>query len=477
MDPYSQRLLRSPLLLCALSGLGLGVRAQAQPPHGLAPTSLPPTSTLVVSVALVILLILLMGTFAMAEAALLALRPTRVEQLVEEGRRAARTIQRLTQNPDRMIATTQVGVTLCGFVAAAVAATVLSQPLLPWLQRLSGGNYLTSLVASALITIPVAIIAMVVGGLLPKSLALQAPDHWAMRLAPLVAFSTILFAPFSVLILGLSRLFVPHARFQAPMMTRDEFQKFVDDQGEGGGIDEDEEEIIKNVIELSETEVRSVMTPRVDMAALPANAPLERALEIILSSGHSRIPVYENTIDNVIGILHAKDLLRLFQGTSRTIDLTQVARTPFFVTESRRVADLLEVMRESNYQLAIVQDEYAGTAGLVTIEDLVEEIVGEIKDEYDIDEPEAQVISATETLLDSRLSLDAVNERLGTLIEHEDYTTIGGYIFGQLGHEPKVGETVEVANVTFAVETVAGRRIRTIRAIRQPEQAEHNDER
>lgn len=408
-----------------------------------------------------------MGTFALAEAALLTLRPTRVEQLIEEGRRAARTVQQLLSNPDKMIATTQVGVTLCGFAAAAVAATVLSQPLLPGVHKLVGGTYLTQVVASALITIPVAIVAMVGGGLLPKSLALRSPDHWAMRLAPLVQLCSVLFAPFSVLILGLSRLGVPSARFQAPMMTRDEFQKFVDDQGEGGGIDEDEEEIIKNVIELSETEVRAVMTPRVDMAALPTTAPLEKVIETILTSGHSRIPVYENSVDNVIGVLHAKDLLNLFCDTEKALDLKALSRTPFFVTETRRVADLLEVMRESSRQLAIVQDEYAGTAGLVTIEDLLEEIVGEIKDEYDVDEPEAKVLSETETLLDSRLGLDAVNERLGTVLEHEDYTTIGGYVFGRLGHEPKVGERIEEAGVEFVVETVAGRHVKTIRAIRR----------
>lgn len=408
-----------------------------------------------------------MGTFALAEAALLTLRPTRVEQLIEEGRRAARTVQLLLSNPDKMIATTQVGVTLCGFAAAAVAATVLSQPLLPGVHKLVGGTYLTQVVASALITIPVAIVAMVGGGLLPKSLALRSPDHWAMRLAPLVQLCSVLFAPFSVLILGLSRLGVPSARFQAPMMTRDEFQKFVDDQGEGGGIDEDEEEIIKNVIELSETEVRAVMTPRVDMAALPTTAPLEKVIETILTSGHSRIPVYENSVDNVIGVLHAKDLLNLFCDTEKALDLKALSRTPFFVTETRRVADLLEVMRESSRQLAIVQDEYAGTAGLVTIEDLLEEIVGEIKDEYDVDEPEAKVLSETETLLDSRLGLDAVNERLGTVLEHEDYTTIGGYVFGRLGHEPKVGERIEEAGVEFVVETVAGRHVKTIRAIRR----------
>ena len=436
------------------------------------PASITPT-ILFASSLLVILLILLMGAFAMAEAALLSLRSTRVEQLMEEGRRGAKAVQTLLENQPRMIATTQVGVTLCGFTAAAVAATVLSQPLIPVVHNLihdrnNDYSLIVAVLASAIITIPVALVAMAVGGMLPKSLALQAPDHWAMRLAPLVRACTTLFTPFSALILGLARIIAPQARFEAPMMTRGEFEKFVDDQGKGGGIDEDEEEIIKNIIEISETEVREVMTPRVHMAAVPVNAPLEKVVETILSSGHSRIPVYATTIDNVIGVLHAKDLLGLLRSDERPDNLGKLVRPPFFVPESRRVADLLETMRHNQQQLAIVQDEYAGTAGIVTLEDLLEEIVGEIKDEYDVDEPELKVLSETETLLDSRLSLDDINERLGTTLENEDYTTIGGYIFGMLGHEAAIGERVVTDGLEFVVETLEGRRIKTIRATRLP---------
>jgi putative hemolysin len=434
------------------------------------PASIPPT-ILLASSMLVLLLILLMGAFAMAEAALLSLRSTRVEQLVEEGRRGAKAVQTLLENQPRMIATTQVGVTLCGFTAAAVAATVLSHPLVPLVQSVlhDRNNDYSRVVASALITIPVAVLAMAIGGMLPKTLALQAPDHWAMRLAPLVRACTTLFTPFSALILGLARTIAPQARFEAPMMTRGEFEKFVDDQGKGGGIDEDEEEIIKNIIEISETEVREVMTPRVDMAAVPVTSPPEKVVELILASGHSRIAVYAGTIDNVIGILHAKDLLRLLAGEDRPLNIGKLIRPPYFVPENRRVADLLEYMRHSHQQLAIVQDEYAGTAGIVTIEDLLEEIVGEIKDEYDVDEPEFKVLSPTETLFDSRLSLDDINERLGTALEHEDYTTIGGYVFGILGHEAAVGERVVTEGVEFVVEKLEGRRIKTIRATRLPE--------
>ena len=432
------------------------------------PDSLP-LAFLLASSLLVLLLILLMGAFSMAEAALLSLRSTRVEQLVEESRRGARAVQALLENQPRMIATTQVGMTICGFTAAAVAATVLAHPLVPIVRHLIISPNYARIAASAVITIPIALLAMALGGMLPKSLALQAPDYWAMRLAPFVRGCMPLFTPFSGLILGLVRIVAPQARFESPMMTREEFEKFVDDQGKGGGIDEGEEEIIKNIIEISETEVREVMTPRVDMAAVAITAPPEKVVELILSSGHSRIPVYANTIDNVVGILHAKDLLKLFASTDRQVSLGKLMRPPYFVPETRRVSDLLETMRHSHHQLAIVQDEYAGTAGIVTIEDVLEEIVGEIQDEYDTDEPEITVLSPTETLVDSRLSLDDINERLGTTLEHEDYTTIGGYVFGILGHEPTVGERVLAEGVELVVETLEGRRIKTLRAIRLPE--------
>lgn len=416
-------------------------------------------------------LLLLAGLFAMAETAILALRPSRVDQMIEEGRRGATSVKRLTEDPPRHIATAQVGVTLLGFAATAVSVTdalLLTEPR----DGAAPVPFATRVMAVAAATAITALAAMVVAGLVPKSVAMEAPDAWALRLAPFVRFCAVLFRPLSAVVLAVSGLlatpFGARARFQTPLITREEFGQIIDSTGRLGEIDDDEAQIITRVIEFSETDVRTVMTPRIDMSALPIDADLERTVEIILASGHSRVPVYEGTIDNIVGILHAKDLLPLLAGKvgREGFDLRAIVRAPFFIAESESVSDLLSSMRRSNHQLAIVQDEYAGTEGLVTIEDLLEEIVGDIKDEYDRDEPELKVLSETETLLDGRVTIDEVNDRLGTELSDEDYRTIGGYVQGALGHDPSPGDRIEAEGVVFVVDRIEGRRV-MLRAIRE----------
>jgi putative hemolysin len=411
---------------------------------------------LITSLLVVLALLLFMGVFAMAETALLALRPSRVEQLVEEGRSGASAVQRLSENPTRFLAACQAATTLFGFAAAATAATVVAlQDKTPSLtERVLHVTLVTLLVAGA---------AMAIGGLIPKAAALRAPDVWALRLARIVELAAFFFAPFTALALALARLVVPGAKLSAPMVTREEFEKIAETSGKAGEIDNEEAKIIGNVIELSETPVRAVMTPRIDMTAVPIDAPIAEVLDAIIRSGHTRIPVYEGTVDNILGILNAKDLLPLFYAEKAKIELRHAVRPPYFVNETQKVSEILQKMRRNRQHIAIVQDEFAGTEGLVTLEDLLEEIVGEIHDESDLDEPDVTVVSQSESLVDGRLSLDDVNERLGLALEHEDYDTLGGLVFGLLGHEPTRGERVTVDGWELIVEAVDGRRIQTVR--------------
>jgi putative hemolysin len=421
------------------------------------------------SLLLVLVLTLANAAFSMAETALVSLRASRVAQLVEEKQRGALAVQTLTQNPPRFIATVQIGITLLGFASAAAAATTLAAPLVPALSaipRVSAGT--ATALAVGIVTLLVAMLSMVLGEIAPKSLALQAPDRWALRLAPFINLCAVIFTPITAVVVGLSNVLVrpfgAKAQFDTPMITREEFEKMIDQGEKHGEIDDAEAKIITNVFDMSETMVRSVMTPRIDMTALSVTASLSQTLEAIISSGHSRIPVYENTIDNVVGVVHAKDLLPLFKAEQHDVELRRVMRSPFFVPETRRISDLLAEMRRSNQHLAIVQDEYAGTEGIVSIEDLLEEIVGDIRDEYDVDEPEVQVLSESESLIDGRMSIDDVNDRLGTSLPHEDYDTLGGLVFGVLGHEPVPGERIRQDGLIFTVEQIEGRRIRLIRA-------------
>ncbi|MES2462933.1 MAG: hemolysin family protein [Armatimonadota bacterium] len=423
------------------------------------------------SLGIVFLLTLLNGAFSMAETALVTVRPSRVDQLVEEGRRGALAVRRLIDNPPRFIATTQVGITLLGFASAAAAATRLAPPLIPALDRVfpSRNATLAETIAVVIVTVIIALFTMVLGEIAPKSLAAQAPDVWAMRLAPFVSVFGVIFRPLTSIVVALSNLLVSpfgaKAQFQTPMITREEFEKIIEGSEKHGEIDDEEADIIRNVFDLSETTVRSVMTPRLDMTAVSVDATLEKTLETILASGHSRVPVYDGTIDTIVGIIHAKDLLPLLQQERHEVDLRDFMREAYYVPETKRVSDLLAEFRHSNQQLAVVQDEYTGTEGIVSLEDLIEEIVGDIRDEYDVDEPEVQVLSETESIIDGRMSIDDVNDRLGIELPHDDVNTIGGLVFSLLGQEPVSGDRVHSEGIDFVVEAMDGQRVSSVRAI------------
>ena len=410
------------------------------------------------SFAVTLILTLFNGTFAMAETALVSVRPSRVEQLVEEKRSGALAVRKLISNPSRFIATTQAGITILGFGAATSAVATLAAPvglLLDTTHFLS--EKVSHTIAILLVTVLVSLLNMVLGEIAPKSIALQAPDVWALRLAPFISFCAVLLSPLTAFVIAISnvvvRPFGAKAHFETPMISRDEFERIIDQGEKHGEIDDTEAKIIGNVFDLSETSVKSVMTPRIDMTALSTDSTLQQTLDIILESGHSRIPVFEGTVDHIVGIVHAKDLLPLFRDERHDVDLRAVMRPPYFVPQTKRVSELLVEFRGEGKQIAIVQDEYAGTYGLITIEDVLEEIVGDIRDEYDVDEPFVHVVSANESLVDGRMNLGDVNDRLGTtLAEDEDYDTIGGLVFGLLGHEPTVGECVVQNNMEFVVE-------------------------
>jgi putative hemolysin len=423
------------------------------------------------SLGIVFLLTLLNGAFSMAETALVTVRPSRVEQLVEEGRRGAVAVRNLINNPPRFIATTQVGITLLGFASAAAAATRLAPPLIPALNSVfpSKDATIAETIAIVLVTVLIALFTMILGEIAPKSLAAQAPDIWAMRLAPFVSVFAVLFRPLTSVVVGISNILVSpfgaKAQFQTPMITREEFEKIIEGSEKHGEIDDEEADIIRNVFDLSETTVRSVMTPRLDMTAVAVDANLEKTLETILASGHSRVPVYEGTIDTIVGIIHAKDLLPLLQQERHEVNLRDFMREAYFVPETKRVSELLAEFRRSNQQLAVVQDEYTGTEGIVSLEDLIEEIVGDIRDEYDVDEPEVQVLSETESIIDGRMSIDDVNDRLGIELPRDDVNTIGGLVFALLGQEPVRGDRVRSEGIDFVVEAMDGQRVSSVRAI------------
>jgi len=322
------------------------------------------------------------------------------------------------------------------------------------------------------LTLLSALLTIVVGEIVPRSIALRRPDETALLIARPLRFFIVFFAPLATVALGLSNLLIRPfgltATFAAPMITEEELRAMLEASAQSGAIEEDEKEIIRNVISFGDTDVRQVMTPRIDVKAVDAGAGLPALLELIVESGHSRIPVYENSVDTIVGIVHAKDLLPALARGERDLDLRPLMRPPLMVPENRRIDDLLDEFRRSSVQMAIIQDEYGGTAGLVTVEDLLEELVGEIQDEYDQENAQFQTLAPGVYRVDARMAIDDLNDLLDLDLPHEDFDTIGGFVFGQFGRQPETGESVCYENLEFIVEKTDGRRVDEIKLIVLP---------
>jgi CBS domain containing-hemolysin-like protein len=265
---------------------------------------------------------------------------------------------------------------------------------------------------------------------------------------------------------------------QQERVTPEELMILVERSSEQGVIEAEEQQMIGAVLELGQQRVHEVMVPRIDITALPMDAPLDELITTIVSEGHSRIPVYEESIDNVVGILYAKDLLPLLARAEKP-NLRTLVRTPLFVPESITVDDLLHNLQRRKVHIAIVLDEYGGTAGVVTIEDLIEEIVGEIQDEYDVEEPMVEAISDDEARIDGRASIDDLTDHFGIELDGEDkeqYDTVGGLVYHEIGGVPKVGDRVEVDGLTLTVESTDGRRVGKVLVVRQRDEDQNGVE-
>ena len=420
---------------------------------------------------IIALLILLNGLFVAAEFALVRVRRTRIEQLVEEGHRGARRVERLVAQPGRFLAVIQIGVTFVGFLSAAFAGASIVGDLADFLRPALGGN--ADLVALLIVTMLISLFTILFGELVPKAIAYAHAERLAFIFAAPVDLLGRVLSPLVWLLTtitqAITRLFGISGA-QQERVTAEELMILVERGSEQGVIEAEEQQMIGAVLELGGQRAHEVMVPRTDIVALAVTAPLDEIVDTIVSAGHSRIPVYEETIDNVIGILYAKDLLPFLAKTA-TPDLRAVLRPPLFVPESISVDDLLHMLQRQKVHIAIVLDEYGGTAGLVTIEDLIEEIVGEIQDEYDVEEPMVVQISDNEARIDGRASIDELTEHFAVELDDEDreqYDTVGGLIYHEIGGVPVVGDKIEIEGLTLTVESTDGRRVGKVLVVRRP---------
>jgi len=412
------------------------------------------------------------SVLAAARAAFVNASRARLRQMTEQGVGGAARAVRVAEDATTLLATLRLSQTFCRFGIASQTALLVT-PLL--MGQFQAGATLNPQAGAALFFVALLLGTMLVvsvGEFLPEALALRAPDSVALAFAPLVALLEWLLSPLVRVLLWLSaQVSAPVAGQRVPIVTEEEIKTLVDAGEEGGAIEEDEKEMIYSIFAISETWVREIMVPRIDMLALDVETPLAEAIDELLKAGHSRAPVYEGNIDNILGVLYARDLLRLWKdgiplqgGTLRNL-----LRPAYFIPETKRVNELLAELQQKRIHVAVVVDEYGGTAGLVTLEDIVEEIVGDIRDEYDVNEESyVERVSDMEYVFDARIDLDEVNELLHLKLPTEDSDSLGGFIYGQLGHVPVANEKVPAPGAQFEVLTVTGRRIRKVRAVVQP---------
>ena len=433
-------------------------------------------SDVVLQLLVVLFLVTVEAFFVAAEIALVTIRHSRVEQLIDEGHRGARRVRRLTQDPARFLAVAQIGVTFVGYLASAYAAVNLADRLagsltgLPVIQNYSTG------IAILVVTLLLALFTIVFGELVPKTLALSRPDRVALALAgPLDVVGQIL-GPLVTLLTWLTRKIAGSfgADVRQAQISTQELKLIVERGGEQGVLEAEEEQMISAVIELGDRRLHEVMVPRTGMTAVPVTATMDEVIDTFVREGHSRIPVYNETIDVIVGILLAKDLLPFLKGVDQKPNLRKLLRPPLFVPESMSIDDLLHKLQRRRVHLAIVLDEYGGTAGMVTIEDLIEEIVGEIQDEYDEEEPMTVRLSDDRARVDGRAAVDDLGElfdlELAGLEDSEEYDTVGGLIYHRIGGVPRPGDEVrlEEQGLTLTVETTDGRRVGKVLAVRDP---------
>jgi putative hemolysin len=432
---------------------------------------------------LIVILVLLNGIFSATEIALVTLRRSRIQQLIDEGNRAAVRVMHLKTNPGRFLAVIQIGINFLGFLASAFAAVSLVDGFADALAQFGPLANAAQGIALVIVTILLTLFTIVFGELVPKQIGLAHAERVALATARLMEFLGALLGPLVGLLTVITRYVSRLFRADVPADERissEELRLIIEQGGEQGILEAEEEQMIHAVIELGDQRVHEVMVPRTSMVSLAADASIGDAIDSIVSEGHSRIPVFEGSIDEIVGIVYAKDLLPFLKANAPDPPpLRSLLRTPVFVPESMSVDDLLHELQRRKVHIAIVLDEYGGTAGLVTIEDLLEEIVGEIQDEYDAEEPMIVRLSDDEARVDGRAAVDDLAELFETPVPLEDedeYDTVGGLIYHRIGGVPKPGDQVSLDGLTLTVESTDGRRVSKVLVVRSREESEPEDD-
>jgi len=412
-------------------------------------------------IAVIVVLIAVSSVLALSETSLTRMSRVKALPLVEERRRGAKVLLRLLDHPERFLNPVLLLTLLCQLVAATLVGIV--------------ADHLFGALGVAIATAFEVVIVFVLGEAAPKTWAVQHPDRAALFAAPLVA-GVLRFPPIRWLSSGLiwlSNVLLPGAGLKrGPFVSEQELLAMADVAAEEEVIEREEQALIRSIINFGDTVVREVMVPRPDMVAAAATQRVGEVIELAIAAGYSRIPVFGETIDDILGVVYTKDLMRAARDSRADSPVRVLAREAHFVPETKRVAELMREMQGEKYHIAIAVDEYGGTAGLVTLEDLIEELVGEIVDEFDVEEPLIEPLPDGEFRVNARMPVDELNELLHAELPAGDWDTVGGLVFNLLGHVPVEGESVVADGHRLVAERVQGRRIGRVRIARLPVDAE-----
>ena len=410
-------------------------------------------------ILIAVIVVLLAGSsfLALAETSLTRMSRVKAISLHETRRRGAQLLLKLIEHPETFLNPILLLNNLCQLVAASLIAIV--------------ADHLFGALGVLVATVVEVAVVFVVGEAAPKTWAIQHTERAALIAAPIVK-AILAFPPLrmaSNALIRVSNLLLPGAGLRrGPFVSEQELLAMADVAAEEDVIEVEERALIRSIIEFGDTVVRAVMVPRPDMVAVAGSEAVNRVIERAIEAGYSRIPVYDNGVDDIVGIVYTKDLMRADREGQAAQPVSTLAREAHFVPETKRVAELMREMQKEKFHIAIAVDEYGGTAGLVTLEDLIEELVGEIVDEFDVEEPLMEPLPGGALRVDARMAIGELNELLHTELPAEDWDTVGGLVLNLLGHVPVEGESVEVDGHQLVAEKIQGRRIGRVRIIPRP---------
>ena len=415
-------------------------------------------------------LIFLSAIFSSAETAFLSTNKIRLRNLQEEGEKKADLVLTMLEKQNKLISTLLVGNNIVNIGSSALATKMATAAF---------GD-----VGVGIATGVMTFLVLVFGEVIPKNLAAAHAETWAMFIAPFIRLLSFVLTPVVFFLTKLSDFVVRFSKKddeEDPTITEDEFKILVNVGQEEGVFDESESEMINSIFEFDETVVKAIMVPRIDIVAVDVEDPINEALRLIVDGGHSRIPAYEESIDNIVGILYAKDIFEYLDDDFNELKVKELIRPAYYIPETKKVSDLLNELRSKKVHMAIILDEYGGTNGLVTIEDLIEEIIGDIQDEYDVEEDLIVMHSDSQLVADARAPIGDVEEAFDVELEEEiledsEADTIGGLAFEHLGGIPAKGDEVTVGRFLIRIVEVSGRRISKVEITLLPPEEEEEEQ-